>query len=186
MRAGGCDRGDIFAAVGTGDHWHGPDCIPTARSVRAGLVPAATLLVTCRRQPLLDAFQAGGQLIGKSTIEARGQIQIGCGNAIIAKERLHAFHGRPNQLGQQIVSTDPLGQGTIKHRIIYAAETTIRCKGDNGKWQPNVSNLLGDKGWPQWPTGLPPQTSSAFDWLGALHRTGRFPSATDGAPLNDF
>ncbi|MCU1323979.1 MAG: hypothetical protein JWM43_3628 [Acidobacteriaceae bacterium] len=37
-----------------------------------------------------------------------------------------------------------LGEGTIKHRIVYAALTTVRCKGDNGKWQPNASNLLGN------------------------------------------
>lgn len=37
-----------------------------------------------------------------------------------------------------------LGSGPIKKRIVYAALTTVRCKGDNGKWQPNASNLLGN------------------------------------------
>ncbi len=37
-----------------------------------------------------------------------------------------------------------LGSGPIKHRFLYAAASTIRCKSDKDKWQPNVSNLLGN------------------------------------------
>lgn len=37
-----------------------------------------------------------------------------------------------------------LGTGSIKHRILYSAASTIRCKSDKAKWQPNVSNLLGN------------------------------------------
>jgi len=37
-----------------------------------------------------------------------------------------------------------MGTGPIKKRFLYAVGTTVRCKGDNGKWQPNVSNLLGN------------------------------------------
>jgi hypothetical protein len=36
------------------------------------------------------------------------------------------------------------GEGSFKSRIWYAALTTVRAKGDNGKWQPNVSNILGN------------------------------------------
>lgn len=36
------------------------------------------------------------------------------------------------------------GHGTILSRIEYAASTTVICKGDNGHWQPNVSNLAGN------------------------------------------
>jgi hypothetical protein len=36
------------------------------------------------------------------------------------------------------------GTGTIKQRLWYAISTTIRAKGDNGKWQPNYSNVLGN------------------------------------------
>jgi len=36
------------------------------------------------------------------------------------------------------------GSGSIPKRLIYAVGTTVRCKGDNGKWQPNYSNLLGN------------------------------------------
>jgi hypothetical protein len=37
-----------------------------------------------------------------------------------------------------------LGHGKILHRFLYAAASTVVCKGDNGKWQPNVSNVLGN------------------------------------------
>jgi hypothetical protein len=37
-----------------------------------------------------------------------------------------------------------MGTGTFKKRFLYAIGTTIYCKGDNGKWQPNYSNLLGN------------------------------------------
>jgi hypothetical protein len=37
-----------------------------------------------------------------------------------------------------------LGQGTIKHRILYSVATNFICKGDNGHWQPNISNVGGN------------------------------------------
>jgi hypothetical protein len=37
-----------------------------------------------------------------------------------------------------------MGTGSLNKRFWYAVSTTVRCKGDNGKWQPNVSNLLGN------------------------------------------
>ena len=36
------------------------------------------------------------------------------------------------------------GTGTIKARALYAISTVVICKGDNGKWQPNYSSILGD------------------------------------------
>ncbi len=37
------------------------------------------------------------------------------------------------------------GTGSIRSRIGYAiATTTVVCKGDNGHWQPNYSNVLGN------------------------------------------
>lgn len=36
------------------------------------------------------------------------------------------------------------GTGSFKSRLWYAIGTTARCKGDNGKWQPNISNLVGN------------------------------------------
>jgi hypothetical protein len=48
-----------------------------------------------------------------------------------------------------ILHQDPryfrLGPGpTIKHRILYSAMTNFVCKGDNGHWQANVSNVGGN------------------------------------------
>jgi hypothetical protein len=31
-------------------------------------------------------------------------------------------------------------------RALYAISTTVICKGDNGKWQPNYSSVLGNLG----------------------------------------
>jgi hypothetical protein len=36
------------------------------------------------------------------------------------------------------------GTGSIMSRIGYAAFSTLRCKGDNGRWQPSFSNILGN------------------------------------------
>jgi len=38
------------------------------------------------------------------------------------------------------------GTGTIIARALYAISTAVICKGDNGKWQPNYSSVLGDIG----------------------------------------
>jgi hypothetical protein len=37
-----------------------------------------------------------------------------------------------------------MGTGSLSKRFLYSVSTTVRCKGDNGKWQPNFSNLLGN------------------------------------------
>ena len=37
-----------------------------------------------------------------------------------------------------------LGTGSVKKRLLYAAYSTVRCKGDNGKWQPSYSNIGGN------------------------------------------
>jgi hypothetical protein len=34
--------------------------------------------------------------------------------------------------------------GTVTHRALYAISTAFICKGDNGKWQPNYSDLLAN------------------------------------------
>ena len=36
------------------------------------------------------------------------------------------------------------GHGRILTRALYAMSTVVICKGDNGKWQPNYSNVLGN------------------------------------------
>ncbi len=37
-----------------------------------------------------------------------------------------------------------LGHGSAKRRLGYALLSTVRCKGDNGKWQPSYSNIAGN------------------------------------------
>ncbi|HEY7212439.1 MAG TPA: hypothetical protein VH477_19340 [Bryobacteraceae bacterium] len=36
------------------------------------------------------------------------------------------------------------GTGSFGSRLWYAVLTTVRTKGDNGRWQPNYSNILGN------------------------------------------
>jgi hypothetical protein len=36
------------------------------------------------------------------------------------------------------------GKGTVLHRALYAISTVVICKGDNGRWQPNYSNVGGN------------------------------------------
>jgi hypothetical protein len=38
------------------------------------------------------------------------------------------------------------GTGSVVHRALYAISTVVICKGDNGHWQPNYSNVLGNLG----------------------------------------
>ena len=35
------------------------------------------------------------------------------------------------------------GTGSIGSRALYAISTVVICRGDNGRWQPNYSNILG-------------------------------------------
>jgi hypothetical protein len=36
------------------------------------------------------------------------------------------------------------GKGSVIHRALYAISTVVICKGDNGHWQPNYSNIGGN------------------------------------------
>ncbi len=36
------------------------------------------------------------------------------------------------------------GTGSKRSRLLYAMATAVICKGDNGHWQPNYSNILGN------------------------------------------
>jgi Carboxypeptidase regulatory-like domain len=38
------------------------------------------------------------------------------------------------------------GTGSKRSRILYAISNSVICKGDNGRWQPNYSNVLGSFG----------------------------------------
>jgi hypothetical protein len=35
------------------------------------------------------------------------------------------------------------GTGTVRSRIFYAIANSVICKGDNGRWQPNYSGIIG-------------------------------------------
>ena len=35
------------------------------------------------------------------------------------------------------------GSGSKRSRFLYAVASSVRCKGDNGHWQPNYSNIIG-------------------------------------------
>lgn len=35
------------------------------------------------------------------------------------------------------------GTGSVKSRVLYAIANAVICKGDNGRWQPNYSGILG-------------------------------------------
>jgi Carboxypeptidase regulatory-like domain len=38
------------------------------------------------------------------------------------------------------------GSGSKRSRILYAVASSVLCKGDNGRWQPNYSNVIGSFG----------------------------------------
>jgi hypothetical protein len=37
-----------------------------------------------------------------------------------------------------------MGTGSKKKRFLYSVISAVRCKGDNGKWQPSYSNIVGN------------------------------------------
>lgn len=53
-----------------------------------------------------------------------------------------------NAILPSVLHQDPryfrIGTGTFKHRLMLSMLSTVRCKGDNGKWEPNYSNVLGN------------------------------------------
>ena len=53
-----------------------------------------------------------------------------------------------NALFPALLHQDPRyfrkGTGSFSSRLLYAVSTTVICKGDNGHWQPNYSNVLGN------------------------------------------
>ena len=38
------------------------------------------------------------------------------------------------------------GTGTVRSRTLYALANTVMCRGDNGRWQVNYSNIVGNMG----------------------------------------
>jgi hypothetical protein len=53
-----------------------------------------------------------------------------------------------NALLPIVLHQDPryfrMGTGTIKKRLLYSLSTAVVCRGDNGKRQPNISNVTGN------------------------------------------
>ena len=53
-----------------------------------------------------------------------------------------------NAILPSLLHQDPryfrLGHGKTTRRLVYAALSTVRCKGDNGRWQPSYSNIGGN------------------------------------------
>ena len=53
-----------------------------------------------------------------------------------------------NAVLPSVLHQDPryfrLGHGSFKTRLGYSLISTVRCKGDNGQWQPNYSNVIGN------------------------------------------
>ena len=81
-----------------------------------------------------DGYGQGAQGYAKRFGASYGDAVIGTfiGGAILPS----IFHQDPRYFYK--------GTGTITSRALYAISTVVICKGDNGKWQPNYSNVLGN------------------------------------------
>ena len=81
-----------------------------------------------------DGYGQGAQGYAKRFGASYGDAVIGTfiGGAILPS----IFHQDPRYFYK--------GKGTITSRALYAISTVVICKGDNGKWQPNYSNVLGN------------------------------------------
>lgn len=113
----------------------------------------------------VDPYQFGlaaftsliGQATGShSSYDAVRKINIGYSQGIVGySQRLGA--GFTDQFDGTIIGNGVLpvllhqdsryyrmGTGSFKKRLFYSVGTTIYCKGDNGRWQPNYSNVLGN------------------------------------------
>ena len=81
-----------------------------------------------------DGYGQGAQGYAKRFGASYGDAVIGTyiGGAILPS----IFHQDPRYFYK--------GTGSITSRALYAISTVVICKGDNGKWQPNYSNVLGN------------------------------------------
>jgi len=57
------------------------------------------------------------------------------------------------------------GTGTTKKRILYALSNSVWCKGDNGRWQVNYSNIAGSVAGAAFASSYYPSTSQGRDIL---------------------
>ena len=121
-----------------------PDAVPLASKQKFDLAwktiidPVSVVItgITAGAEQAADSFHGygqGAQGYGKRFGAAYGDLLIG---TMITSAIL------PSLLKQ-----DPRyfykGTGTNKSRTAYALANAVICKGDNGRWQPNYSNILG-------------------------------------------
>ena len=120
------------------------DAAPMSTKQKFGLAWKAAIDPTSF---LIAGLIAGGEQANNS-FPGYGQGAAGYGN------RLGAAYGDffigtyvSNAILPSILKQDPRyfykGTGTIKSRILYALEMSVITKGDNGRWQPNYSGILG-------------------------------------------
>ena len=99
------------------------------------------------------AFGMAGVVAGAEQVEG-GFSGYGPGTLGYAKRfgAAYADGFSSTMLGQAIfpalLHQDPRyfvkGTGSVTSRALYAIATTVICRGDNGHWQPNYSNLAGN------------------------------------------
>jgi hypothetical protein len=77
-----------------------------------------------------QGMQGYGKRFGAAYLDAFDGAMIG--NALFPA----MFHQDPRYFRR--------GKGRFWNRFLYAASSTVRCKGDNGKWQWNYSNVAGN------------------------------------------
>ena len=120
------------------------DAAPMSTKQKFGLAWKAAIDPTSF---LIAGIIAGGEQANNS-MPGYGQGAAGYGN------RLGAAYGDffigtyiSNAILPSLLKQDPRyfykGTGTIKSRIRYALAMSVITKGDNGKWQPNYSGILG-------------------------------------------
>ena len=96
---------------------------------------------------VLTGVIAGGQQ-ANNTFSGYGQGAQGYGKrygANYADLVTHTFIG--SAILPSLLKQDPRyfvkGTGSVRSRILYAIANSVICKGDNGRWQANYSDILG-------------------------------------------
>jgi hypothetical protein len=81
-------------------------------------------------------YGSGAEGYAKRYGAAYGDVTIGryLGSAVLPS----VFHQDPRYFYR--------GSGSIRSRALYAIAATFICRGDNGRWQPNYSHVLGNFG----------------------------------------
>lgn len=122
--------------------WHAP---PLSTRQKYGL---AFKTIIDPASLLINAAVAGGQQANNS-YAGYGQGAAGYGKrfgAVTADFTIGTLVG--GAIVPSLLHQDPRyfykGHGSFTSRALYALSTAVICKGDNGKWQPNYSSVIGD------------------------------------------